>query len=186
MSEGESAVAGPERHPHRPAPVDTEPSGRLDEVLGLLDELTEVARVSEGLFRGVEQVTGLRAGEMYVLLAVSHGANPVREVARRIGKLDDAAGATVESLIQRGLLARNHRDDSGDGLSAPGFLHLTDQGAAVLEQIEGVQVRLLDTLVETLGEQGVRGFRATLQAITEVWNSVASHAGHLELRAGPP
>ncbi len=116
MSEGESAVVGPERHPHRPAPVDTEPSGRLDEVLGLLDELTE---------------------------------------------------------------------DSGEGSSVPGFLQLTDQGAALVEQIEGVQVRILDTLVGGQGEQGVRGFRATLQAIAEVWNSVASHVGHLELRAGP-
>lgn len=185
MPEREGTV---ERHGprlHRPAPIDTEPSGRLEEVLGLLDELTEVARVSEGLFRGVEQVTGLRAGEVHVLLAVAHGTSAVREVARRIGELDDAAGATVESLIQRGLLAGNHRDDSRDDSSAAGFLHLTDQGAAVLEQIEGVQVRLLDTLVEALGQEGVRGFRATLQAIAEVWNSVASHAGHLELRVGP-
>ncbi|MEO8556853.1 MAG: hypothetical protein ABI474_09295 [Actinomycetota bacterium] len=185
MSEVEIAVVGPERHGHRPAPVDTEPSGRLDEVLGLLDELTKVARASEGLFRGVEQVTGLRAGEVHVLLACAYGASAVRDVARRIGELDDAAGATVESLIQRGLLARNHCEDSGEGSSVPGFLQLTDQGAAVLEQIEGVQVRLLDTLVGGQGEQGVPGFRATLQAITEVWNSVASHAEHLELRAGP-
>jgi len=140
MSEREGTVERPGPPQHRPTPVDTEPRGRLDEVLGLLDELTDVARVSEGMFRGLEQVTGLRAGEVYVLLAVAHGASPVREVARRIGELDDAAGATVESLIQRGLLARNHRDDSRDGSSAPGFLHLTDQGAALLEQIEGSDV----------------------------------------------
>jgi DNA-binding MarR family transcriptional regulator len=137
MSEGESPVVGPERHPHRAAPVLTEPGGRLGEVLGLLDELTEVARASEGLSRGVEQVIGLPAGEVHVLLAVAYGTSPVREVAQRIGALDDAADATVESLIGRGLLARNHRDDSRDGSSAPGFLHLTDQGAALLGQIEG-------------------------------------------------
>lgn len=138
MSEGEGAVVGPEPRPHRAVPVDTEPRGRVGEVLGLLDEITEVARASEELFRGVEQVIGLPAGEVHVLLAVAHGTSPVREVARRIGELDDAAGAIIESLIGRGLLARNHRDDSRDGSSAPGFLHLTDQGAALLEQIQCV------------------------------------------------
>ena len=137
MSEGESPVVGPDRHPHRAASVHAEPTGRLGEVLGLLDELTEVARASEGLSRGVEQVIGLPAGEVHVLLAVAHSTSPVREVAQRIGALDDAADATVESLIRRGLLARNHRDDSSDGSSAPGFLQLTDQGAALLGQIEG-------------------------------------------------
>ena len=105
--------------------------------------------------------------------------------ARRIGEVDDAAGATFEGLIRRGLLARGHRDDSRGGSSAPGFLQLTDQGAALLEQIEGVQFRLLDTLVEALGELGVHGLRTALRAITEVLNTVASHAGHLGLRAGP-
>jgi len=138
MSEGESPVVGPEPHPHRAASVHTEPGGRLGEVLGLLDELTEVARASEGLFRGVEQVIGLPADEVHALLAVAYGTSPVREVARRIGELDDAADATVESLIGRGLLARNHRDASRNGSTAPGFLQLTDQGAALLEQIQGV------------------------------------------------
>lgn len=82
-------------------PVDTEPRGRVGEVLGLLDEITEVARASEELFRGVEQVIGLSAGEVHVLLAVAHGTSPVREVARRIGELDDAAGVIIESLIGR-------------------------------------------------------------------------------------
>ena len=180
----EQTVALPEPRSHRPAPVDTEPSGRTGEVLGLLDELTAITMLSEGLFRGVKQITGLRPGEVHALLAVAHRTSPEREVAWRIGEVDDAAGATVESLIRRGLLARGHRDDSRDGSSAPGFLQLTDQGAALLEQIEGVQFRLLDTLVEALGEQGVHGFRTALQAITEVLNTVASHAGHLELRAG--
>lgn len=83
---------------------------------------------------------------------------------------------------------RGHRDDSRDGSSAPGFLQLTDQGAALLEQIEGVQFRLLDTLVDALGEQGVHGFRTALQAIAEVLSMVArsaSHAGPPDLRAGP-
>ena len=119
-------------------PVDTEPRGRVGEVLGLLDEITEIARASEEPSRGVEQVIGLPAGEVHELLAVAHSTSPVREVAQRIGELDDAAEATGESLIRRGLLARNHRDNSRDGSSAPGFLHLTDQGTALLEQIEGV------------------------------------------------
>lgn len=168
---------------HRPPPVDTDPSARLGVVLGLLDELTGVARVSEGLFGGIEQITGLRPGEVHVLLAVAHGANPVREVAQRIGEVHAAADATVEGLIRRGLLVRHHLDDSGNGSAPASLLHLTDTGSALLEQIEGVQVRLIGTLVEALGEQGVQDFRTALRAIVEVLNTVGGHAGQLDLRA---
>jgi DNA-binding MarR family transcriptional regulator len=159
------------RDPARPVPLDTEPSARLGEVLRLLDDVAAITGVADGLFYGIEQVTGLRPGEAQVLMAIAHGARVIPDVALRTGQADAATMATVDGLIRRGLLAS--RPDE------VGRLDVTDAGAAVLEQVEGVQVRLLDTLVEALGEVGVAGFRATLQAIASVANTVGGHTGRL-------
>ncbi|HEU0041940.1 MAG TPA: hypothetical protein VFQ15_06290 [Jiangellaceae bacterium] len=159
------------RDPARPVPLDTEPSRRLGEVLRLLDDVAAITGVTNGLFHGIEQVTGLRPGEVQVLLAVALGAQAIPDVAQRTGQADAATAATVDGLIHRGMLASTPHEVS--------WLELTDAGAAVLEQVEGVQVRLLDTLVDALGEVGVAGFRATLQAIASVANTVGDHAGGL-------
>src|SRR5690606_2215040 len=108
-----------EPSPHRPAPVDTHPSARFEDVLGLFDELAEVTRLSEGLFSGIEQVTGLRVGEVHLLRTAAHEAADVHEIARRIGQTDDAASATAEGLVRRGLLHQERSDEGAD------LLHLT-------------------------------------------------------------
>lgn len=169
----------PERHPVRPTPVDANPSGRLEEVLGLLDDLSEVATRSQALFRGIEQVTGLRVGELHVMLAVADGNCQVRDVARRIGQPDAAAATTVEGLVQRGMLRwHGHRTPtSGD---SPLGLRLTDIGAAVLEQTQGVQIRLLDALVGELGQHGADAFRTTLRAVAGVLRTAGNWAGSHE------
>lgn len=158
--------------PERPVPLDTEPSSRITEVLGLLDDVAAITGVAYGLFHGIEQVTGLRPGEAQVLLALAHGTDSIGEVAKRTGQADAATAATVDGLIERGLVG-----SLADGADRLG---VTDAGSAVLEQVEGVQVRLLDTLVEALGEVGVAGFRATLQAIASVVNTVGDQTGRPE------
>lgn len=164
----------------RPAPVDSDPSDRLAEVLGLLDQLADVARMSEGLFRGIEQVTGLRVGEVQLLRTVGREDVEVHEVARRLGQTDDATTATVAGLVERGLLHQDRRTAPA-GAPAAGTLRLTGDGAALLEQSQGIQVRMLDTLVAELGEEGVRAFRGALQGVADVLRTVADHTG-----AGPP
>lgn len=165
----------PERDLPRPAPVDASPSDRLGEVLGLLDELAEIIRESEALLRGIEQVTGLRVGELHVLLAVAHGTGRLRSIAQRIGQPDHAASATIEGLVQRRLLDWR-QNGTADGDPPVDMLRVTDSGAAVLEQTEGVQIRVLDTLVAHLGRHGVAAFRTTLQAVGEVLRTVGSQA----------
>jgi DNA-binding MarR family transcriptional regulator len=154
----------------RPGQVDTDPSARLEEVLRLLDELTEVAGLSEGLFRAIEHVTGLRVGEIQVLRAITHSGAEVHGVARRVGQSDDAVMATVDGLVERGLVR--------DRPAGPtGVLRLTEAGTAALEQTQGVQIRLLDTLVAEVGADGARAFRTTLQGIAGVLRTLASRTG---------
>ncbi|HEX6197181.1 MAG TPA: hypothetical protein VFZ37_14810 [Jiangellaceae bacterium] len=165
----------PERDFAQSAPVDASPSGRLGEVLGLLDELAEIIRESDALLRGIEQVTGLRVGEVHVLLAVAHGTDRLGPIAQRIGQPGRAARATVEGLIDRGLLAWRHEDTVEGGAPAD-LVRLSEAGAAALEQTQGVQIRLLDTMVGQLGGHGVAAFRTTLRAVGEVLQLVGSRA----------
>lgn len=163
-------MAEPGHSRSRPGQVDADPSTRLEEVLRLLDELTEVARLSGGLFGAIEQVTGLRVSEIQVLRAVTRSGVEVHDVARRVGQTDDAANATIGGLVERGLI---HRDQRA-GQTA--MLRLTEAGTAALEQTQGVQIRLLDTMVGQLGGHGVAAFRTTLRAVGEVLQLVGSRA----------
>lgn len=159
----------------RPGQVDADPSARLEEVLRLLDELTEVAGLSEGLFRAIEHVTGLRVGEVQVLRAATCGAE-VYDVARRVGQPDGAVNATVDGLVERGLIRR----DQQAGPTA--VLRLTEAGNAALEQTQGVQIRLLDTLVAEVGADGARAFRNTLHGIAGVLRTLAERTGATSAR----
>lgn len=160
-------MAEPGHSRSRPGQVDADPSTRLEEVLRLLDELTEVARLSGGLFGAIEQVTGLRVSEIQVLRAVTRSGVEVHDVARRVGQTDDAANATIGGLVERGLI---HRDQRA-GQTA--MLRLTEAGTAALEQTQGVQIRLLDTLVAEVGADGMRAFRTTLHGIAGVLRTLA-------------
>lgn len=163
----------------RPAPVDADPSHQLDAVLDLLDDLALVTTGSAALFRGIERVTGLRVGEIQVLRAIAHGADQTQQIASRVGQPDEAAMATVGGLVERELL-QWHSPGTSAGSDSVGGLRLTDVGTAVLEQSEGVQIRLLDTLVGELGQQGVGTLRTSLGALARVFGAMRSKIGRTE------
>jgi DNA-binding MarR family transcriptional regulator len=150
--------------------VDTRPAARIQDVLDLFDELARIARMSEGLFAGIEQVTGLRVGQVQLLRSVAGGAVEARELARRVGQTDEATTATIDGLVRHGLLHRERRPVK------PERLRLTGKGTALLEQTQGVQVRLLDTLIGEAGADGVQAFRTTLNGIADVLGTIASRA----------
>ncbi len=152
----------------RPASADAAPSDRVGDVLGLLDDLSVVVELADRLLRGIEQLTGLRPGEIRVVLALSAGARPLDEVARQIGESDPATVGAVDDMVGRGVLERRTADDES--------VRLTETGVALLEQIQGVQVRLLDALADAAGESGVQVVRTTLQAFAKVAGTVGDHA----------
>jgi DNA-binding MarR family transcriptional regulator len=156
----------------RPAPVDADPSRQLADVLGVLDDLARVTTGATSLFQGIEQVTGIRVGEIQVLLAVAHGADRVPHIAARIGQPEEAVLVTVAGLIDRGLLRwRRPPTTPGDD---PVGLQLTDAGTVLLEQSQAVQIRLLDTLVAELGQDGVASLRANLRALARVFAAIGT------------
>jgi hypothetical protein len=169
------AVREPDRARVRPEPVDTRPSRRLSEVFHLLDDLAQVTAGSAALFRGIEQVTGLRVGEIQTLLAVVGGTDRIPELASRVGQPEEAGAVTVAGLVDRGLLQWHHPDvAAGQPDPTVARMRLTDAGAALLEQTEGVQIRLLDTLVASLGQEGVSSLRASLQALARLFGTMPS------------
>jgi DNA-binding MarR family transcriptional regulator len=143
----------------------TRPGDGLTDVLGLLDDLTQLGRVVDGLARRLEGVSGLRAGELQALVAVSEGAEHPRAVARRTGQVDEAGPATVAALVRRGLLRRHRHPASPDTGSEATLVHLTEAGRVVLAQAQGLQIRALAALVEELGETEAERLRTAVLAL---------------------
>ena len=168
-----------DQYPSRRSVVDTRPAARIQDVLDLFDELARIARMSEGLFAGIEQVTGLRVGQVQLLRSVAGDAVEARELARRVGQTDEATAATIDGLVRHGLLHRERRS------AKPERLRLTGKGTALLEQTQGVQVRLLDTLIGEAGADGVQAFRTTLNGIADVLGTITSRAEAVQ-SARPP
>ncbi|MHB1064979.1 MAG: MarR family transcriptional regulator [Georgenia sp.] len=128
-----------------------EPSERLADTLELVDRLSNLSDSRDQVFRTIEQLTGLRLGELQALEAVDEGADHPREVARRTGQTAAAATATCDGLIKKGLLGR-HRHESAP-FGEPGLIHATTAGEVVLGQVEGLQVRLTDSVLGSLDEE---------------------------------
>jgi hypothetical protein len=139
---------------HRPLPADA-PGARLAVVIQLVDELDDITRAAAEVAAGVEEATGLRRGELAALTAVADGARSARDVGRDVGQPDDAAAVTAGSLVHRGLLRR-----AGDRLE------LTEEGRVVVQQVEGLRIRLLDSVVGALGPRATGQLRAAVQALT--------------------
>ncbi|MBB3674566.1 hypothetical protein [Modestobacter versicolor] len=140
-----------------------QPVDGLADVLGLLDDLSALGRVVDGVARRLDVVSGLRSGELQALAAVAEGAVHPRAVARRTGQVDEAGAATVESLVQRGLLGR-HRHPASPATEAS-LVHLTEAGRVVLAQVQGLQIRALAAVVQQLGDAGAASLRSTVSAL---------------------
>jgi DNA-binding MarR family transcriptional regulator len=141
--------------PAVPAPI-AAPS--MTGVLELLDDLGGLAGAADGPRRRVEELTGLRGGELQTLLAVASGVDRTADVAERTGQVDDAATATLRALRGRGLVSRTHGES----------WRLTESGRVVQQQAEGLRIRVLHGILGALGEDAADGFRTTVQALATV------------------
>ncbi len=114
---------------------------------------------------GVEELTGLRLGELQSLTAVSEGADHYRTIARLTGQADAAAAATVEGLVRKGLLDQHHHPAETNAHAKPTLVHLTPRGEAVLGQSEAIRIRLLDTVAQSLDDVAIEQVRAAADAL---------------------
>ncbi|RBY90655.1 hypothetical protein [Blastococcus sp. TF02A-26] len=157
----------------RPRPAEG-PGARLATVLRLVDELDDVTRAATDVAARVEEATGLRRGELAALSAVADGARSAREVGRRCGQADDAAAVTTEALVRRGLLRRTGHPRAPSGASGGTALAITEVGRVVVQQAEGLRIRLLDSVVGALGPDETDRLRAAVQALTGVLDGTAA------------
>lgn len=149
------------------------PGDRLVTVLQLADELAEVANGASQVVSRVEQATGLRRGELAALTAVDEGAWHPRAVARRSGQVDDAGDPTTEALLRRGLLRRSTHRGTPPGVAGATALEVTEAGRVVLQQAEGLRIRLLDVVVGALGPRDTAVLRAAVRALAGALDGAA-------------
>jgi hypothetical protein len=144
--------------PNAVLPLEIRPGASMTGVLALMDELALLAGAGEEVRRQVDELTGLRSGELAALLAVADGADRPAGVAAATGQVDEAAAATVLALRRRGLVTAS----SGTALQ------LTEHGQVVRQQADGLRIRVLHGVVSALGEQETASLRSTVQALGSV------------------
>jgi hypothetical protein len=148
--------------------------GRAGSILELLDDVLEIDRASAGVFGWVEELTGMRIGALQALLAISQGADHPRAVALRTGQVDAATTATVETLVQRGLVHRHHHPCAPPNTSDPTLLHLTETGTVAVQQAQGIQIRLIEALALALGREHTSELSAGIKALANVMDADGS------------
>ena len=142
--------------PSAVVPLEIRSGTSMTGVLALMDELALLAGAGEEVRRQVDELTGLRSGELQALLAVADGADRPAAVAEATGQVDDAAAATIEALRRRGLVVRGP------------VLRLTESGRVVRQQAEALRIRLLHGVVSALGERATDELRGAVQALGSV------------------
>jgi len=156
-------------HSPRLAPMDREPGARLGQTLSLLDDIDRAARRLQPLLRTVERVTGLSPAQVSKLMAFADCGQ------MSVGTTEDATALTA--LAQKGLVASGQAPPGG----GPGGTdwRLTDAGWVALEQVQGLRIRALGTIVNTLDDSKVEEIRDTLRGIGDALQSLrpAADAG---------
>jgi len=143
----------------------TAPGENVTTILELDADSSRLEQTRRIIVNGVEELTGLRLGELQTLTAVSEGADHHRTIARLTGQTDAAAAATVEGLVRKGLLARHHHPAEQRADAEPTLVHLTPKGEAVLGQSEAIRIRLLDAMARSLSESELEQVRAAADAL---------------------
>lgn len=143
----------------------TTPGTGMAAILELDADPVHIEQTRRLVIGAVEELTGLRLGEVQTLTAVAEGADHYRGVARVTGQADAAAAATVEGLVRKGLLAQHRHPQEPNAHATPTLVHLTPKGEAVLGQSEAVRIRLLDTVAQSLDETELEQVRAAADAL---------------------
>ncbi|WP_155855118.1 hypothetical protein [Actinotalea ferrariae] len=164
MADATGARSRPPEYSSRPAQVDREPGSRLGQALLLVNEIDRTARLLRPILRTVKRLTGLSPAQVHALLAAAEDG----EVDR--GPRDD--GAIRPALAGTGLITADATTAEGpDGAGS----RLTDSGRAALEQIQGLQIRILDTVMTSLPEREVDEILASLRRIGDSLEGMPPH-----------
>lgn len=143
----------------------TTPGTGMAAILELGVDSAQLEQTRRLIVGGVEELTGLRLGELQALTSVAEGADHHRTIGRLTAQADAAAAATVDGLVRMGLLARHHHPAEPNAGAEPTLVHVTPKGEAVLGQSEAIRIRLLDTLARSLSPDELEQVRAAADAL---------------------
>ena len=143
----------------------TVPQTDLSAIYATESEAERLEGTRRKIVGGVEELTGLRLGELHTLIAVADGADHHREIARTIGQPDAAAAVIVDGLVKRRLLARHHHPAERNPYAEPTLVSLTARGHAVLGQSEAIRIRLIDAVAQSLDEDELRHVRLAAETL---------------------
>ena len=139
----------------RPRAVDTVPSERMGAVLVLVEQIDRVVVGIAPVLQTVEQVTGLRLPQVILLMALDLQRPP----AAPSGHPEDVA-----DLARRGLIRPADppsRPTGGSGPPEEQRWVLTDSGRSVLEQVQGLRIRIVDTATSSLDTDRLHAMTAS-------------------------
>lgn len=140
----------------RPAPMDREPGTRLDQALALLEGIDQLVTRFEPLKHAVDRLTGLSPAEARALMGFADAADIMLPASR-----DTSAFA---ALADHGLIASHSPPPESQQGSTR--WRITAAGRALLDQLHGLRIRILDTLLTTLDGDQIEAVHATLSHLT--------------------
>lgn len=140
---------------HRPTPIDKEPGARLAQTLLLMDEVDRVAKGLLPIQHTVKQLTGLTPALALTLMGVT------RDPAGRIDPTTDPAAVT--SLADNDLITTtgSSLDDTSGGW------RLTPVGQSALQQLQGLRIRIINTVVTELDNRQVDALHDALEGVSD-------------------
>jgi hypothetical protein len=125
--------------------------------VNLLDDIDRVARRLLPLPRSVNRMTGLPPVQVSTPMALAHRGR------MSVGTIRDPTPLTA--LVPKGLVASAGPPPGRE----PGEMAwcLTDAGHAALEQVQGLRIRALGTLVNSLDERQVDAIHGAARGIVD-------------------
>lgn len=119
------------------------------------------ARIREALEHGgYDDIPG---NGLVVIGAIARGAAPMSDVIDHLGSSKQAAGALIDTMVQRGYLDRAVDPEDRRRL----MIALSQRGRAAARIIGGVVSEIEADLLRRVGLESIKATRATLMALIE-------------------
>jgi DNA-binding MarR family transcriptional regulator len=131
----------------------------IEEVEALFSELFEAASVGRRSGAEIAAMVGQTQARWQTLWTIGAGSLTVPQVARRLGVTRQSVQRLANELADEGLL---NFVDNPDHKTSP-LVRLTDQGRAVLDEINAAGTIFNTAVLEDLGPERVRELRELLR-----------------------
>lgn len=134
----------------------------------LVEQLNTLRDFAEGMSRGIEQFTYLKASELQVLSAISKDITHPRHIGRRIGMDTEVVTKILLALEEKRFIYVSER--IGERIIDA---TITDTGHGAIAQAEAVQFRSLDAMIKQAATSDTQRLLALLDEATALATKIA-------------